>query len=137
MRRTGSLTMTVDGFQYNLTDIKSIIAIDKRISLEVGIQNTTSKYSDYSIIWFPLGVYLIGSPSINYSVSNYTISLNLKDKMALLDGSVGGTISAMTTFSPAGVEINGEIVDKPIKIYDLIYSLVVLRGDIPDDRIII
>lgn len=137
MRRTGSLTMVVEGFQYSLTDIRNIIAIDKRISLEVGIQNTTSKYSDYPIIWFPLGIYLIGSPSINYGISNYTISLNLKDKMALLDGSVGGTISAMTTFSPVETEINGEKENEPIKIYDLIYSLVVLRGGIPEDKVII
>ena len=135
IRRTGNVTLLADALRYKLTDIESIIAINKRISLEVGIKNPTSSYADYPILWFPLGIYIISQPSIVYNVQNYTISLSLKDKMVLLNGEVGGTISAATTFSP--IKVEGKDQPQPVKYYDLIYSLVVLRGGIPADKVII
>ena len=135
IRRTGSLTLSASVFQYNIMDIKSIIGIDKKIKLEVGIKNTTNQYTEYDIIWFPLGIFIISQPSITYNATAYTITISLKDKMVLLNGEVGGVIPTMTIFSPVQVEGTDEAVD--VKIYDLIYSLVTNRGQIPESQVII
>jgi len=47
-------------------------------------------------IWFPMGTYLITSFSCNQALANFTISISGKDKMCLLNGDIGGTITALS-----------------------------------------
>jgi hypothetical protein len=78
----------------------------------VGLKNPLPQYKHYGdIIWFPLGLYLISSATLSHTTNNLTISIQGKDKMALLDGSVGGTLPASVTFHER-YEIldNGEIL---------------------------
>jgi hypothetical protein len=49
-------------------------------------------------LWFPLGVYVIAGNSISYSDSGLVASLQLKDKMCLLNGECGGTLPASVVF---------------------------------------
>ena len=83
----------------NITDVQNLISINKKIRVEVGLENTTNNYQDYRIIWFPLGMYIIKTANISENNNGITISLTCNDKTATLNGDVGGTIPASTTFS--------------------------------------
>jgi hypothetical protein len=59
----------------------------------VGVKNKINSIYD-DIIWFPMGVYVISSFSFSESLTSVNISISGKDKMCLLDGSVGGQLLA-------------------------------------------
>lgn len=98
IRRTGNISVYVEERTNDLTDIKHLFSINKKIKIEIGFLNTTSKYPEYNILWFPLGTFVIMNPSISNSNGGVTISLSLKDKMSLLNGECGGTIPASVVF---------------------------------------
>ena len=99
IRRTCNLTMIADAVSNNLTSIdNTVISINKKIRLEIGFLNNTSKYKDFEILWFPLGVYVIINSSLSNGTSGTTIALQLKDKMCLLNGECGGTLPTSVTF---------------------------------------
>lgn len=114
-RQTCNVSMYVPNEEYKITDINNLIAINKKIYLEVGIENEQMEYTDHKIIWFPQGLFCITSCSLTHSSNGRTLSLQLRDKMCLLDGSCGGTIPASTQFDEyETVDENGEwVVEKP------------------------
>ena len=124
IRRTGNLSLLLDN---NLSplNINSLISINKKVNIEIGFKNNLQKYSNFSIIWFPLGVYVMTSVSITHSMDNTTISLQLKDKMCLLNGQCGGTLPAATIFDNyTTIDENGkEIISRP-PMYQIIQQLV-------------
>lgn len=63
-------------------------------------QQKTINYVDLygEIIWFPLGIYVMFNPGLSHSLSGVTISLQLRDKMSLLNGDAGGVITSAVTF---------------------------------------
>lgn len=144
MRRTGSLTMLTytdkdicknPNFIMNkVTDINNKLSMNKKIEIEVGIKNTGAQYLEYSIFWFPVGVYGITDASVSSNNSGIQISLKFNDKMAFLNGSLGGTFSVKTTHSPIYVE-GGD--PEPVLNRKLIESLVHDAGGIPKEKIII
>ena len=81
-----------------ISDPKNMISINKKIYLEVGLKNTTNKYIDHEIIWFPQGVFGITACSTSHSTSGVSISLNLQDKMCFLNGTCGGVIPSSVEF---------------------------------------
>lgn len=117
VRRTASCSVAVDfngiyrfGYStaeqyHNVTEINNLISINKKVQLEIGFTNTLQEldewdaYKKYDTIWFPLGVYVIKAASVSKNNGGVNISLTLNDKMALLNGDVGGTIPAATVFS--------------------------------------
>lgn len=125
IRRTCNLTMVASPFENDLTNINNLISINKKIQLEIGILNTTKKYQEYKIIWFPQGVFVNINSSISHSTSDITISLQMKDKMCLLNGECGGTIPASTTFHEyETTDENGNIVISNPTIYQIIQEVV-------------
>lgn len=125
VRRTCNLSMVAQEYENDLTNVDNLISINKKINLEVGFLNTTNEYTQYDIIWFPLGIYVIISSSISSGTSGATISLQLKDKMCLLNGECGGIIPASTTFHEyETVNENGEYVIVKPTIYQIIQELV-------------
>ena len=99
MRRTCSLSVYVHEDNYaRVTNVDNLISMNKKIDLEIGIKNTTKKYSQYPIIWFPQGIFVIVNPSISHGTNGTNISITCKDKMCLLNGEVGGIIPASTQF---------------------------------------
>ena len=97
VRRTCTLTAAVDAGSYDVEDAEMDFSIDKKIFIEVGIKNYTDQYPEYPILWFPQGVFFIRDFSCNSSTSSaLNISLTLIDKMAQLNGTVGGTLPAST-----------------------------------------
>ena len=94
VRRTCNLTMIADEYTNDLTNVNALISINKKVELQIGYLNTTDRYKEFNILWFPLGVYVIITPNISRSNGGTTISLQLKDKMCLLNGECGGTFAA-------------------------------------------
>ena len=99
MRRTGNLSLIADEYENDLTTTKSLLSINKKIELLIGFKNTTDKYTDFDILWFPQGIFVIMAPSISHGSNGISISLTLHDKMALLNGECGGIFPASVVFS--------------------------------------
>ncbi len=94
IRRTCSLTVVAE-----LDEVQSYMwALNSKFKMQVGLKNVLkSDYPDYpDVIWFPMGIYFITSFNINRGTTQTTISIQGKDKMALLSGDLGGTIPALT-----------------------------------------
>lgn len=70
--------------------------LNTKFKLEVGLE---TELTEGEIVWFPQGVYLITAFSTSYSTSGFTINISGQDKMCLLNGTIGGTISAPTDFA--------------------------------------
>ena len=91
IRRTCSLTMIADNV--NISDY--YWGLNTKIRLFIGLKNTIDpKYDE--IIWFPQGTYILTTFNTSSSVSGFTISLSGKDKMCILNGEVGGTITSLS-----------------------------------------
>lgn len=146
MRRSCNLSVYVDNdFTTNVTDIDNLFSLNKKMYLEIGYINTTDKYKEYDMLWFPQGLYVMINPSLSHGTGGTTISLQLKDKMCLLNGECGGVIPASTRFDEyETIDENGEwVIEKP-KIAQIIRECVnhfggeqlskILISDI-DDRI--
>ena len=126
LRRTCNLTMLISEEEANITSIKNLLSINKKIKLEIGLKNLTTQYTDYDIIWFPLGLYIISNVSItNTNGQITTASLQLKDKMCLLNGECGGLLPASVTFSSYDtLDANGAYQIEQPTIYTIIKYLV-------------
>lgn len=139
IRRTCNLNILIDSSNYKITNVKNLLSINKKIKLEVGIKNNTQYYKDNDIIWFPLGTYVICAATISSSVgSNINAALQLKDKMCLLDGECGGTLSSSITFSSYDVlDSSGSYSIQNPTIYIIIRYLVNQLGKEQLSKIII
>ncbi len=125
VRRTCNLSLVADETENDLTSIDNLFSINKKVSIEVGFLNNTEYYKDYKYIWFPLGVYVMGTPVISHGKDGVNISLQLRDKMCLLNGECGGVIPASVTFSEYDtIDENGEYVTLQPTIYQIIQELV-------------
>lgn len=124
IRRTCNLTMIANPNE-DITDVTNIISINKKIELKIGFINNTSSYTSYPIIWFPLGIFIIITPSISHGSDGLQISLQLKDKMCLLNGECGGTLPASTTFNEYDtIDETGAYVTVYPTIYQIIQEVV-------------
>ena len=126
MRRTCNLTMFVQDYEdINVTSINNLISINKKMLLSVGIINTTEKYKEYPIIWYPLGIFVMINPSISRGLNGTTVSIQLKDKMCLLNGECGGTLPAQTQFDEyETIDEKGNLVIEKVLISQMIRELV-------------
>ena len=134
IRRTGNLTLNIDRQVVS----NQLFSINKKIQVEIGYENETTKYPNFPIIWFPLGVYVISSVSITHSIDSLTVALQMKDKMCLLNGQCGGTLPAATVFDNyVTIDQNGkQIISRPC-IYQIIQQLVSHFGREQQGKIII
>lgn len=102
-RRSGNLTMIFDK-KYNLLPARdSKIWLNKRLGVSIGLKN----YLD-EMIWFNLGRFAISDIDLNFNTVEKTISCNLLDYYAFLDGTLGGELSHLTVI-PAGTPISEAI----------------------------
>lgn len=93
VRRTCS-SLSLVAQDVNITDY--YWGLKTKFELEIGIE---SENTNNEIIWFPQGKYLITAFSTSYSTSGFNINISGQDKMCLLNGSIGGVISAPTDFA--------------------------------------
>ena len=139
IRRTMQLSMVADRKTANIENIENEIAINKKVKVEVGYKNNLKEYADYGdIIWFPCGLFVLSQASVTRNVSSWTITVSGKDKMCLLDGTVGGVIPANTTFHEKEIVHNdGTQQILKTKIFDIIFEAVNHFGGEAVEKIII
>ena len=125
IRRTCSLNMVAAEYENDLTNINNLLSINKKVDLEIGFLNETEYYTEFPILWFPIGVYVITAPTLSHTLDGVNISLQLKDKMCLLNGECGGTLPASITFHEyETVNDKGEYVILRPTIFQIIQELV-------------
>lgn len=134
IRRTCSLSLIAE--EVGIHDY--YWGINTKFTLEIGMSNRINSIYD-DIIWFPLGMYLISTFNTSQGVNNYTISIQGKDKMCLLNGEVGGVITALThDFGSMDIQqLDGGYVNKKIPIKDIIRSSVETFAKEPAYNIIV
>ena len=143
VRRTGSVNLVTE-LQENtdnpleimneVTNIKTLISMNKRVEIEIGIENTGNQFLEEKIFWIPFGVFIIQNASVTYNNQGIVIQLKLTDKMALLNGELGGSFTTPIVHSPEGQYADGgqTIVEKGVKISTLIEYLVRDFGDLKE-----
>nr|DAT14291.1 MAG TPA: protein of unknown function (DUF5047) [Bacteriophage sp.] len=126
VRRTCSLTASINSGEYDIENMSYDFAINKKIFIEIGIENHSNQFLDYPILWFPQGVFFIASASASSSVSSaVSLQLTLKDKMCGLSGDVSGTLPAAVIFDEMDTQdASGAYVTKKVLVYDIIQELV-------------
>mgnify|MGYP004448138397 FL=1 len=139
IRRTCSFSILVDEETYNLSNLDNLIAINKKIKLYIGYVNNIRNFEHYGeIVWFPLGVFVITSPSISHGLEGATINITAKDKMCLLNGEVGGKLSFITDFAKREYkDENNETQREDVPIYQIIRESVIQHGGENPAKVII
>lgn len=116
VRRTCSLTMLAE--DVNIHDF--YWGYKTKIKVSIGLENCVDN-SYPEVIWFEQGVFVITQFSCQLSTNGYNISLTAKDKMCLINGDVGGAMSAQTRFDSIEEETEArEWVITKIPIKDII-----------------
>lgn len=112
VRRTTTLQMSLQENEHaGIANVGNLFSINKKVYIEIGRKNFTDKYTEYPIIWFPQGTFVITSASSQHATNSVTMNFQFKDKMCLLNGDCGGTIPASTQFDQwETTDENGNIV---------------------------
>ena len=139
IRRTANINILIDSDNADITNVKNSLSISKKVKIEIGLKNYSNQYTEYPIIWYPLGVYVINNVQISHSTgANVVATLQLKDKMCLLNGECGGTLPASVTFdSYDTLTANGTYETKKDTIYKIIRYVVNYFGNEQLSKIII
>lgn len=126
VRRTANLSVLIQDDEANYHDIKSLFSINKKVKIEIGIDNLTKEYPNHSILWFLCGTFAIMGLNLSHDTNGTTASLQLKDKMVFLNGECGGTIPASTVFHEYQVldPLTGDYVIDTPTIVQIIRELV-------------
>lgn len=134
VRRTCSLSLianelNIHEFYWGLrTKFKCFVGLENRID---------SQYPD--VIYFPMGTYIITSFSTSQGISSYTVSISGKDKMCLLNGDIGGVITAISVDFGKLTEqaIDGSLTKTNLLLKDIIREVVREYAHEPAQNIII
>lgn len=141
VRRTISLTMLASMSNANIEDIDNQISVNKKVKIYVGYDNPFRSYQKYGdIIWFPCGLFVLSSASVSRATNGWNISISGRDKMCLLDGTVGGTFPGALTASEKWVmddDYEDIITISYPTIFQIIYEAVNHWGQEPIENIII
>lgn len=116
----------------------NIISINKKVQISIGLKNKTKKYLDYPIIWYPQGIFVTMSVSLNHGVGGTTIQASFKDKMCLLNGEMGGVIQSSVQLDQYDtIDENGNWITKKVPLCQIISELVVHLGGESLDKVFI
>lgn len=130
VRRTCSLTMVTEDVSIN----DYYWTLNSKFKLEVGIEDETTK----EIVWFKQGTYVITSYNSALSTSGYSITIQGKDKMCLLNGENGGSLPFEVDFGKyEEVDLEGNVKYIPNLLVDIIKEAVHHYGGEPFHNIII
>ena len=112
--------------------------VESKFQLYIGLINNIDDRYD-SIIWFNLGVYIITNFNTSISTNNFTVSISGKDKMCMLNGNLGGNITACSIDFGKEEIINedGSITYNYLKLKDIIREAIHVYGNEPYHNIII
>lgn len=134
-RRTCSLTVIADNTNAEINKLKW--ELNTKFAILIGLKNfVNDKYPE--IIWIQQGIFILTSFSQVVNASGNTISIQGKDKMCLLDGSIGGALNATHKFSPVAVlGPDGYENEEEVLIKDIIQTAVHDYAQEPYENIII
>lgn len=125
VRRTCNLSAIFKETEITLFNANYFLALNKKVKIQIGYKNTTERYNDHDILWFPIGLFVIINSSISRGTGGISVSLQLKDKMCLLNGEVSGTFPAAVNFNEIETyDENGNIVIENPTIFQNIMELV-------------
>lgn len=105
VRKTMSLTVHVADSSFLIGRDKKVW-YDKYIDVSFGIRNIRTQ----EIKKYPIGVFLFYDIGYSYSESDRTLSLNLVDRVAELNGDKSGLLSGISTKIEAGSDIRSAMV---------------------------
>lgn len=133
VRRTCSLTLVAK--DVNINDY--YWSLKTKFKVYIGLENHIN--NDYpDIIWFKQGIFLISSFSCSAGINNYTISIQGKDKMSLLNGDFGGVIPSSWDFGTMDETLkDGSIKNTQIPIKDIVFQAVHEYAQEPWQNIIV
>lgn len=121
VRRTCTLTIVAD--ELNIHEY--YWGLHTKFKLSLGVKNDIDKrYPE--VIWFKQGVFVISNFTTTQALSNYTINIQGKDKMTLLNGEMGGMITGLThDFGKVLItNKNGDITQEKLLLKDIIIGAV-------------
>ena len=121
VRRTCTLTIVAE--ELNIHEY--YWGLHTKFKLSLGIKNEIDdNYPE--IIWFKQGTFVISNFTTTQNTSSYTISIQGKDKMTLLNGEMGGMITSLThDFGKVSVvKVNGDTTEEDLLLKDIIIGAV-------------
>lgn len=137
-RRTCNLTFVTD----NIKEINNTTwALQHKFFLEIGIETwfDCNIYQAGDIVWFPQGEFYITNFNSSLSTNSFRISISGQDKMAKLNGTIGGTFSTqmlLSSYEQHNEKGEIEYVEElPLK--TIISNLVSTYGEEDESNIII
>lgn len=133
VRRTCSLTM----LPWKKEVRTYLWTLNSKFQLEIGLKNNIDpNYSE--IVWFKQGMFVLTSFNSSQTTNNFTISLQGKDKMCLLNGEVSGTLESSVDFGQIEEETqDGKWTIRKLPIVEIIRNAVHTYGGEPFHNIII
>ena len=135
LRRTCNLTMVLlDDLEVNMFEW----TFETKFKLEIGVKNKiNSNYPE--IIWFKQGTFILTTCNMSSSTNNYTITINGKDKMCLLNGDLSGNLGASVDFATEEFldTVTGDVTYTKVLLKNIIYNIVsIYGGELPENIII-
>lgn len=113
-------------------------SLDTKFRLEIGLENTID--DEYApIIWFPQGTFIITQFTQTLNEQGYSVSITGKDKMCLLDGTIGGNVFATHDFGKLYVWDRARNVESKeyIPIFEIVREMIHTYAREPYHNIII
>lgn len=103
LRRSCSLNLISDQLNVN----EYLWCLNTKIRVLIGMRNYIKPQLYGEIVWFPQGTFVLNSFSISVNNTSSTIAIQGKDKMCLLNGDVGGNLTALSYAFDIVEEENG------------------------------
>lgn len=103
LRRSCSLTLISQQLDIN----EYLWCLNTKIRVSIGMRNFINPSVYGEIVWFPQGTFVLNSFNISINNTSSTISIQGKDKMCLLNGDVGGNLTALSYAFDIVEEENG------------------------------
>ena len=106
VRRTCSLTMTAENVNIN----SYYWGLKNKFTLEIGLKNNINSIYP-NIIWFLQGTFIITQFNTTQTTNKWTIKIQGKDKMCLLNGDLSGNLPHEVDFGKE--EYHDQQADRP------------------------
>lgn len=145
VRRSGSLSIFCntklyekDALARDINYYKHFFGISKKIDIEIGLSNDfNNKYPD--LVWFQMGRYILTNATFANNVNGgVIININIGDKMNLLNGYCGGTISSTVEVDKiSDIDAEGKIYERRASIYEMLLEMINHLGGEELGRILI
>lgn len=105
MRRTCTLQIACEEKEVNINDLNW--TLHTKVKVYIGLQNFVDTTIYPEILWYPQGTFVITQISSSLTTNGYTINVTGKDKMCLLDGTIGGNVFAAHDFGKVYIYDHG------------------------------